>query len=133
MENRKYFWGEGLFVEDENGMHLLGSKCKKCGQITFPQNDICHNCLSQDMEETRISQTGYLHTWTITRVPVGKFPQPHALGVISFPEERVRVTAPLIYQDSYEIGKPMKIEKAKYYDDEDGTEVWGYKFRPVED
>ena len=26
---------EGLFREDENGMHLLGAKCRKCGEIPF--------------------------------------------------------------------------------------------------
>lgn len=131
MKPKKYFWEEGLFKEDENGVHLRGSKCKKCGKIHFPSSEICHGCYSEDMEETLLSQKGVLHSWTITRVPVGKFPCPHPLGVISLSEDRVRVTAPLIAQDSYEIGKPVQIESAILWEEED-CEVWGYKFRQLE-
>ena len=133
MKEKKYFWEEdGLFREDENGIHLLGAKCRRCGKISFPKTDICHDCLSEDLEEVMLSQEGILHSWTITRVPVGKYPAPHALGVISLPRDRVRVTAPMIYRDSYDIGKPVRIESAKYWEEED-CEVWGYKFRQLED
>jgi uncharacterized OB-fold protein len=132
MKPKKYFWGEGLFKEDENGMHLLGAKCRKCGKISFPKTDICHDCLSEELDEVPLSQKGILHSWTITRVPVGKFPCPHPLGVISLPDDKVRVTAPLVAQDSYEIGKPVQIESAMLWE-EDDCEVWGYKFRQLEE
>lgn len=133
MKHKKSFWPEeGLYREDENGICLLASKCNKCGKIMFPQNDICHDCLSEDLEEVPLSRKGILHSWTITRVPVGKFPAPHALGVISLPEDKVRVTAPMILQDSYEIGKPVQIESSMYWE-EDDCEVWGYKFRQLEE
>lgn len=131
MKPKKSFWEEGLYLEDEQGIHLLGSKCTKCGKIMFPQNDICRDCLSEELEPVKLSQKGILHSWTITRVPVGKFPCPHALGVISLPNERVRVTAPMVFQESYEIGKPVQIESAMLWEEED-CEVWGYKFRQLE-
>lgn len=133
MKPKKSFWPEeGLYREDEKGIRLLASKCTHCGSIIFPQNDICHDCLSEELEEVELSTRGILHSWTITRVPVGKYPAPHALGVISLPDDKVRVTAPMVYQDSYQIGAPVEIVSAKYWDEED-CEVWGYKFRQLEE
>lgn len=133
MKPKKSFWPDaGLYRENENGVRLLASKCKACGAITFPQNSICRSCISQDLEEVELSGDGILHSWTITRVPVGKFPAPHPIGTISLPEDKVRLTAPMIPRDSYRIGAPVRIEPALYWEEAD-CEVWGYKFRQLEE
>lgn len=132
MKPKKSFWGEGLYVEDDTGVHLLGTQCKECGHKMFPHANICHNCFSENLDTFQLPQKGILHSWTITHVPVGKFPAPHYLGVIDFPKDKIRVTAPLFPAESYVMGKTMQIESALLWE-EDECEVWGYKFRQLEE
>lgn len=52
------FW-EGL----EKGK-VYASKCKKCGNITFPPKADCSNCLNQAMEWVDIQGEGEIETFT---------------------------------------------------------------------
>jgi len=54
----KEFW-EGL----EKG-HVYASKCKKCGNLTFPPTADCKNCRNQEMEYVDIQGDGEIETFT---------------------------------------------------------------------
>ena len=50
-----------------NAPHLIGSRCKSCGDYFFPKIKTCRNpkCMSNDMEEALLSRKGKLWTYTI--------------------------------------------------------------------
>jgi uncharacterized OB-fold protein len=82
------------------------------------------------MEELILSKRGTLYSYTITRVPVGRYPIPHAIGMITLPE-KVRLTAPLVMGDQdFKIGDEMEMEITTLWTEED-RDVIGYKFRAV--
>jgi uncharacterized protein len=126
------FWPE-LFKETDRGLVMVASKCKKCGSVSFPKNELCVFCLNEEMEEIELSKRGVLYSYTITRMPVDRWTAPHAIGQISIPENQLRIVAPLIMQqetDTFTIGDEVEMEIAKYWDDGE-DDIVGYKYRPV--
>lgn len=120
-----------LFKETPDGLVLVGNKCKECGHIYFPKVNFCVHCLNEDMEEVDLSKRGTLYSWTITRVPVGKFPIPHAIGFISLPE-KVRLAAPLVIgKQDFVVGAEMEMEIATLWVEGDKN-IIGYKFKVIE-
>ena len=117
---------ENLFTTDE--FKLIGSRCRSCGNIQFPSNDFCSSCRETEMEEILFDPKGILHTYTVSRVPVGKFQPPHAVGVIKL-DAGIKVTAPLSGEGPFEIGQRM-IAKAEVLYEEEGEEILGYRFYP---
>ncbi|HXX72235.1 MAG TPA: Zn-ribbon domain-containing OB-fold protein [Candidatus Acidoferrales bacterium] len=57
-EKLKEFW-EGL----EKGK-VYASKCKKCGQLSFPPTADCSHCLNREMEFVDIQGEGEIETFT---------------------------------------------------------------------
>ena len=127
---KKVFIRDDLFKETPDGVVLVGNKCAECGRAFFPKADFCTNCLSKELEEIVLSKKGTLYSYTITRVPVGKFPIPHAVGMISLPEE-VRLTTPLVIGDEdFKVGAEMEMIIDTLWTEED-HDVVGYKFKAV--
>lgn len=123
---------EGLFREQDGGIVLLGAKCTRCGQISFPKREFCTGCLCEEMEEVPLSRRGELHTFTILRVGDNHFDAPHPIGMVNLPE-RVRITAPLVPREAgYEIGQPVELVADDLWEEEDKI-VTGYRFKVVED
>lgn len=125
---------ENLFRETGDGkLVLLGAKCVKCGQISFPKRAFCTKCLCTEQEEVELSRRGELHTFSILRVGDNHFSAPHPIGMVNLPE-RVRVTAPLVYRESedYAIGQAVEIVPDDLWEEAD-TIVTGYRFRVVEE
>jgi len=127
MKENKFF-REDLFQKTPDGYALVGNKCTKCGHIAFPKNDFCIKCLNEEMQEVELSKKGILYSYTITRVPLGKFPIPHPIGMIVLPE-KVRITAPLVMdEDGFKIGSEAEMEICTLYEEADKN-ILGYKFR----
>lgn len=127
---KKMFFRDDLFKETYDGIVLVGNKCPVCGKAFFPKAIFCTHCLNKELEELELSKRGTLYSYTITRVPVGKFPVPHAIGMITLPE-KVRLTAPLIMdREDFKIGSEMVMEIDTLWTEED-CNVVGYKFRAV--
>lgn len=124
------FFREDLIKEKPDGIVLVGNRCRKCGKVFFPKADFCNDCLNNEMEEAELSRRGILYSYTITRVPVGKFPIPHAIGMISIPEDKVRIVAPLVPEEEYQIGSEMELIMAPLWTEELET-VMGYKYKTV--
>jgi uncharacterized protein len=128
--NKKVFIREDLFKETPDGIVLAGNKCPNCGTAFFPKADFCNQCLNKELEEMVLSKRGTLYSYTITRVPVGKYPIPHAIGMITLPE-KVRLTAPLVMgEEDFKIGSEMEMEITTLWSELD-HDVIGYKFKTV--
>lgn len=119
---------------DGEGAHLIGSKCKNCGDVFFPKREVCLNCGKIDMEEIALSTRGKLDTYTIiTQVPPGAMvTAPFVSARILLPEG-VYVGA-LLADDDFQrlkVGMDVELVIDKLVEDKEGNEIIAYKFRPV--
>ena len=86
--------GEGLFVRPQSPSeepHLIGSKCKNCGEVTFPKQPWCANC-GGEARELLLSSKGKLYSFTNVNNPVPegyKGPIPYGVGVVEVDGVRV--------------------------------------------
>ena len=134
---------EGLFSSLDSPQ-LLASRCKGCGEVTFPRQQACPACTSRDVEEIRLSRRGTLWTWTIQRFPPTVPPYagdvdretfaPFGVGYIELPEG-IRVESRLTENDpeKLEIGMEMELVLEKFLEDGQGSDLMTFAFRPVRD
>ncbi|MDT3669903.1 MAG: Zn-ribbon domain-containing OB-fold protein [Aromatoleum sp.] len=130
--------GEGLFIRPKSPSqepHLLGSRCTNCKEVIFPKQRRCANCSSEAIEEIALSPRGKLHSFTNVNYPVPdgyKGPVPYGVGMVELPEG-VRVMSHLTESDPNKlfVGMDMALVIDKLFEDEDGTEVIGFKFKPI--
>ena len=130
---------EGLIAGTAERPELIGSVCRSCGTVTFPRQDSCPRCTSQDVEERRLARRGTLWTWTVQCFPPKSPPyaatpeafEPYGVGYVELPGE-VRVEARLTESDPerLRIGMPMELTLIPAPGDS-GTMT--YAFRPLEE
>ncbi|MEM3562398.1 MAG: Zn-ribbon domain-containing OB-fold protein [Candidatus Jordarchaeaceae archaeon] len=130
---------EGIFKEGslESGNPILvGSKCKSCGQIYFPRKRVCPNCMTIDeMEEVELSRRGKIYSYTIAYVGPLEY-APYAFGFVELPEGIsifTHFTDCEPFEEKLKIDMEVELSSGKITTDEDGTEVIGWKFRPVKE
>ncbi|VAW08692.1 hypothetical protein MNBD_ACTINO02-632 [hydrothermal vent metagenome] len=113
--------------------NLLGSRCRACGAHFFPIREACAGCLSDDLETVQFSTRGVLYTFSIVRQSVPAFEVPYALGYVDFPE-KVRIMGQIsgCDFDDIKIGMDMELVLEPFGTDDEGNELTGYRFRPVE-
>ena len=129
---------EGLFEipsSPSDEPHLIGSKCKDCEEVVFPKQMGCPNCCSEDVEELLLGPRGTLYSFTNVNHPVPegyKGPIPYGVGLVDLPEG-ARVEAYLTESDpgKLEVGMNMMLVIDKLFEDEEGNEVIGFKFKPL--
>ncbi|MCS6805633.1 MAG: OB-fold domain-containing protein [Acidobacteriota bacterium] len=136
-EHRQIPIKAGLFELLDDGFHLIGSRCRQCGEVTFPVNAFCPQCCTETTDRIPLSRRGVLYSFTIQRFkppPPYRGPDPfmpYGVGMIELPEG-LRVTAILDEADpnKLRVGMLMELVITKLFDDEEGNEVLGYKFKP---
>lgn len=76
------------FAQHLKDGHLMGTKCKACGHVTFPPRADCNECLSPDFEFIEYSGKGTLHTHTLITAPPSGFEDlaPYHVGVVDLAE-----------------------------------------------
>jgi uncharacterized OB-fold protein len=128
----------GLFEWLDDGAHLIGSKCSKCSEVTFPASSFCPQCCRETTEKIPLSQRGRLYSFTVQRFKppppyrgVDPF-QPYGVGVIELPEG-LRVTSVLEESDpdKLQVGMEMELVIACFFLDDEGRQVASYKFKPL--
>jgi len=137
-QKRQKLVGEGLFkmpVSSAEKPHLIGSRCLDCGEVVFPRKTLCPNCCSGRVEESLIGPRGKLYSFTVIYQlgPLGyKGPVPYGVAKVEMPEG-LRITGYATENDPAKLHIDMDMEMVieKLFDDEDGTEVIGFKFKPV--
>ena len=127
------------FPSDEP--HLIGSRCKLCGDYFFPKVEMCRNprCRSKDVEEVLLSRTARIWSYVIQEAaPPPPFPArdpfvPYALAEMKLPEgiKIMGMVASGVPFDSLQIGMEMELVTERFYEDKDGNEVVTWKFKPL--
>ncbi|WP_126227662.1 Zn-ribbon domain-containing OB-fold protein [Burkholderia ambifaria] len=121
---------EALFRETVDGVVLLGSRCKACGQVHFPAVGQCLQCLSEDLETRDLSQEGELFCETTVHMKTAHFDPPYHVGYVKLPEGP-KIFTPLRAVDGkpFKVGMKMRVEIAPLWS-EDGHDVAAYRFYP---
>ena len=130
---------EGCFVFADNEHrrpHLIGSRCRQCGDVVFPKRKLCTLCDSDElMEEVFIGERGTLYSYTIVRTGLANFETPYVLGLVELPESgNLRVLAQIeeCALEEVRIGMPLELTIGKIKTDKGtGKTVVGHKYRPV--
>jgi uncharacterized OB-fold protein len=127
-----------LFEFSADGPHLVGSRCVNCGEVRFPVNAFCPQCCTETTETVALSRRGILYSFTVQRFRppppyrAGEEFEAYGVGMIELPEG-LRVTAVLVDDepDSLRVGMEMELIVTKLFEDDEGRDVLGYKFRRV--
>jgi uncharacterized protein len=129
---------DGLFTWPDDEPRLIGSACRSCGTLAFPQQKSCPRCCGADVAATLLPTDGTLWSWTVQRFPPRSPPyagdgaefRPFAVGYVALDggiavEGRLTGAAP----DGYRIGMPMRLV-IEPFRRADGTSVAAYAFAP---
>ena len=135
MNEFQVMFKEGLVGYDGAGdPYLKASRCPKCGKYFFPAREFCTECYCEQMEPAALSREGELYTYTVVSIGVKGFPTPYILAWITFPEGP-RIVAQVDCDPEQagrlRTGMKMRLEVGCLRVLEDGTEVMGYKFKPL--
>lgn len=76
------------FAQHLKDGRLMGSRCKKCGAVSFPPRADCAKCMSGDFEFFEMDGKATLHTYTkIVAAPTGfEDETPYIVGVADLGE-----------------------------------------------
>lgn len=101
------------FANHLKDRRLMGSKCKKCGQESFPPRADCNICLSGDFEYIELSGRGTLITHTTVHAAPTGFEDvaPYRIGVVDL-EETGRLLAWIgdtVADDEIKIGMKLQV------------------------
>jgi uncharacterized OB-fold protein len=125
---------ESLYhVGADGNPHLVGGRCRECGDHHFPPQPTCPYCSSDEIDEVELSDRGTLWSFTsVLRAPPGyRGPVPYGFGVVELPEQ-LRIVSRLTEADPgrLTIGQEMHLVLADLQTDEDGRVVQTYAFAP---
>ena len=87
-----------FFTEDPEP-RLIAGRCKVSGNWTFPPYLADPVSFQDEIEHVPLPKVGKLHSYTIVRRSLPDFPVPFGLGLIDFPEQKVRVMAQIEADD----------------------------------
>lgn len=123
---------DNLIVEGPQGWMLMAQRCEACGCIAFPRKRVCPDCFSEDLADFALSRQGSLHTYALTYLGVGRLPAPYLIGFIDLPE-KIRVFGLIECPDGAPVhaGQTMQVFGDTLWRDENGDDIFCYKFRPV--
>jgi uncharacterized OB-fold protein len=128
---------EGLFTWPDEPQ-LIGSRCQRCGAVTFPQQDSCPRCTATDVERHLLSRTGTLWTWTVQgfrpKSPPYEGPvefEPYPVGYVELPGEcKVESILVDVAPEELEIGMAMELAVVPFPSSVSGEPVVTFAFRP---
>jgi len=114
---------------------LIGSRCQSCKETVFPASVICPNCCSNRIEQVKIGPMGTLYSFTVVYQtgPIGyKGPVPYGIAKVEMPEG-LRISGYCTENNAENLkpGMLMELVIDKLFDDENGNEIIGYKFKPI--
>ncbi len=132
---------EGLFTWPSSKPQLLGSRCSRCAEATFPAQPDCRNCGSRETHIVELGDRGTLWTWTIqTFMPKQPYHSseteatfaPYGVGYVEMPGG-VRVEARLQPNTAQQlkIGMPMQLAIIPFRSDEQGNDIMTFCFTAV--
>jgi uncharacterized OB-fold protein len=130
---------ENTFTDSSDDPRLIGSRCAKCGIVTFPAQGSCPRCASTEMAQHRLPRRGKLWAWTTQEFPPPSPPYagpkdesfvPYGVGYVQLGDE-VKVETRLTQTAGLRIGMEMELVLVPFRTDDKGNEVVSFAFRPV--
>jgi len=131
---------EGWFTLDERAPHLIGSRCRACGNYFFPKESrSCRNpgCGASELEEVQLSARGRL--WSYTNncyappppyVAADPF-EPYAVAAVELADEKIVIlgqVTPGVRVEDLEVGMEMELALGTLHADaEHEFLVWQWK------
>jgi uncharacterized protein len=130
---------EGLFtipINVDQKPSLIGSQCLICKEVVFPAKTHCPACCSKQIEQVYINPRGKLYSFTVVYQagPIGyKGPVPYGVVKVEM-SEGLRISGYCTENNVAKLkpGMDMELIIDKLFDDENGNEIIGYKFKPVD-
>ena len=130
---------ENLFAWQDGRPRLIGSACRACATLAFPQQQSCPRCCGEDVAAVLLPAEGTLWSWTVQRFPPKSPPyagaeaefRPFAVGYVAL-DGGIAVQGRLTgaaTPDGYRIGMPMRLV-IEPFPRSDGTTVAAYAFAP---
>jgi len=124
--------------DDLDDVHLTGSRCKSCGEVSIGTNPVCLNCGGDGIETIELAAEGELWTYTVIRhKPPGGYLgpepfEPFALGLVELPDG-VRIMAPIDGPvDDLQIGARLEL-RPWILPAGDGKAYRAFRFAPAAD
>ena len=82
-----------LFTTTDGTLRLIGSACRACGTLAFPQQQSCPRCCGGEVAAALLPAEGTLWSWTVQRFPPKSPPyaggeaefRPFAVGYVALP------------------------------------------------
>jgi len=100
------------FLERLEKGKIVGSRCKSCGEFSFPPRADCDNCLSEEVEWVDLDPEGVIVTYTTIHIPPAGFEgnEPYTICVVDL-KQGGRLLAWLKEgtEQDLEVGKPVKV------------------------
>jgi methylmalonyl-CoA mutase C-terminal domain/subunit len=115
-------------------LHLVGTKCEKCGRVFFPVRKNCPRCLEESTKDIALSSEGVLATFSLASVAPPGYSVPHAQGYIDLSDNGPRIFSLLAdFGDgsSLKVGGRMKVKLVELGKDKDDKAIIGFRFRPA--
>ncbi|MBN1488261.1 MAG: Zn-ribbon domain-containing OB-fold protein [Anaerolineae bacterium] len=114
---------------------LEGEVCEHCGKKIFPPRDICPHCKEPAQEPYKLSGKGEVYSFSTVYSPPEGFEDytPYTVALVEL-EEGPMITAQLtdVAPEDVQIGMPVEmVTRRLRKNGDEGTIVYGYKFRPV--
>ncbi|MBI2862881.1 MAG: OB-fold domain-containing protein [Chloroflexi bacterium] len=113
--------------------HLIGQRCSACGGYAFPKRVLCPHCLHGDTSKPALlPPRATLYSYCVVYVPPMGFSAPYGLGTVDFPEQRLRINAPIRSDDfdHLELGEEMQLVVERIRESSEGEPLLGYVFVP---
>jgi uncharacterized protein len=130
---------EGLFswpLSSDQEPYLIGSKCTICGYCCFPKKSVCAKCVRDDcMEDVKFGPYAILDTYAVMRVAPPGFVPPYVQGYVILengPKIFSLITGCETNDHALPLGQKMELVLEKIRQDEEGNNLIGWKFKPVE-
>jgi uncharacterized OB-fold protein len=121
--------------ESKYRYRLIGQKCTPCGSIGFPRSGVCSACGSDEFEDVKLAETGWVVSWTVVRNPPVDYMEyaPYVVALIEL-DDGVRVLSQLVDVEPFKVETGMRVEAAfrrVKVDGNSGIIEYGFKFRPI--
>lgn len=108
-------------------VHLAGTQCRRCEEVTFPPRARCPGCDSNDLDEMTFNRTGELETYSVVRVPQEGFEAPYTVGFVRLAPGDIRVFGPInANPDNLEIGRSLAVTMITPAEGPVPEEMWGF-------
>ncbi len=98
------------FWNDLASRRFSTTRCRACGNQTFPPKVVCPHCWSEEIEWVDMPVEGLLYSWTRIHAAPAVFQPlaPYTVGIVDL-ERRIRLACPLVVPDGAGVAVGSKV------------------------